>query len=752
MENCKVKFLLPVTLLLLVISSCREEIDHSAVTIDGIERMNDSIKMIYDYQTNFFENTYENDKRVELFKAKLNNSKQNLDGYFQLAIEYLNNGQTEQAIETSQAISRINPTFKKITKQTLIYHKFLGICYLRLAEQSNCIHNHNDEACIVPIKGGGIHIDKSGSEQAIDKYLEILSVDPNDMESRWLLNLAYMTLDGHPHDVPKEYLIPFPEQNTTVETLENIATKTGLDHDDLSGGVITDDFNNDGLLDIIISSWSFSGNVNYYQNNGEDGFKDVSEESGLSDVVGGLNIKQADYNNDGYIDFVILRGAWKPNVDWGIPSNSLMKNNGDGTFSDVTFEAGMYSRRPTQSAEWIDFNNDGFLDLYIANETTKSSKTKFPCELYKNNGDGTFTEVAGKYGVDYVGYFKGISSGDINNDGWPDLFISNLYGDNLLLLNEFDGNPSKPFMNIAKRAGVQLPFAAFPAWFFDFNNDGLDDLYVASFGKQAFMNQSGQLANDLLGKQVQTESNRLYMNLGNLTFADVTDDYFDMHALSTMGCNYGDINNDGFPDFYLGTGAPDYRAAVPNRFFTNMEGDRFEDQTFALGMGHIQKGHGIAFADLDNDGDQDVYAVMGGAFKGDNFANVLFENPGNSNNWIRMRLEGMEANRSAIGSKIKVLGIAEDGDSISIYKTVNSGASFGGNSLVAQIGLSSITEIVSVGIMWPNGSGVFTEYGPLTVNSAYYIKEGETPESVTLNTFQFNKDMQSEHHHHHSSN
>lgn len=749
MVKCKVNFWIPVILLLIVVSSCRDEVNPSTGTIDGIERMNDSIEMIYNHQTNFFENTYENDKRVELFKAKLSNSKQNIDGYFQLAIEYLNNGQTEQAIQTCREIARINPGLTQLTKQTLIYHKFLGICYLRLAEQSNCIHNHNDEACIVPIKGGGIHIDKSGSEQAIDKYLEILSVDPTDMESRWLLNLAYMTLDMHPHDVPEEYLIPIPEQSSNMKPLENIATKTGLDHDDLSGGVITDDFNNDGLLDIIISSWSFSGNVNYYRNHGEDGFKDVTEESGLTDVVGGLNIKQADYNNDGHLDFVILRGAWKPNMDWGIPSNSLMKNNGDGTFSDVTFEVGMYSRRPTQSAEWFDFNNDGLLDLYIVNETTTSSEKQFPCELYENNGDGTFTEVAGKFGVDFVGYFKGVSSGDINNDGWPELFLSNLYGDNMLLLNEFYDNPSRPFVNIAQSAGVQLPIAAFPAWFFDFNNDGFDDLYVASYGQQAFKNQAGQFANDLLGREVESESNRLYMNQGNLAFEDVTDEYFKMQALSTMGCNYGDINNDGFPDFYLGTGAPDYRAAVPNRFFTNINGERFEDQTFALGMGHIQKGHGIAFSDLDNDGDQDVYAVMGGAYKGDNFANVLFENPGNSNNWIRLRLVGVEANRSAIGSKIKVSGVNQEGDSITVHKTVNSGASFGGNSLLAQIGLADLYEIIAVEVMWPNGKGEYLDYGIMEINSTYFIKEGEVPQVMPVNSFSFKKTDKKVHEHHH---
>lgn len=724
----------------------------TAGNTEGTERMNDSIKMIYDHQTNFYENTYENDKRVDLFKAILKEADTDINNYFKLAIEYLNNGQTEKAIETSGKISSINPAFRKVTKETLVYHKFLGICYLRLAEQSNCIHNHNDESCIVPIEGGGIHIDKSGSEQAIDKYLEILTVDPTDMESRWLLNLAYMTLGMHPEEVPEEYLIPLPEQRPTIPRMENIATKTGLDHDDLSGGVITDDFNNDGLLDIIISSWSFSGKITYYQNNAEQGFEDVSEASGLANVIGGLNIKQADYNNDGHIDFVILRGAWKPNEDWGIPSNSLMKNNGDGTFSDVTFEAGMYSRRPTQSAEWLDFNNDGLLDLFIANETTKSSRTQFPCEFYKNNGDGTFTDVAGKYNVDLVGYFKGVTSGDINNDGWPELFLSNLYGDNILLLNEYYDKPSMPFINIAKEAGVQLPFAAFPAWFFDCNSDGWDDIYVASYGQQAFMNQAGQFANDMLGKEVQTESNRLFLNQGNLKFRDVTDNYFDMRSLSTMGCNFGDVNNDGFPDFYLGTGAPDYRAAVPNRFFTNIDGNRYEDQTFALGVGHIQKGHGISFADLDNDGDQDVYAVMGGAFKGDNFSNVLFENPGNSNKWIRVRLQGVESNRSAIGSKIRVHGITEDGDSIIVYKTVNSGASFGGNSLTAQIGLSNITEIVSLKIMWPNGSGKYTEYGPVAMNSAYFIKEGQSPEGIPVNTFQYNKNKKRGHHHHHNSN
>ena len=227
----------------------------------------------------------------------------------------------------------------------------------------------------------------------------------------------------------------------------------------------------------------------YYKNDGKGNFTNVTKSSGLSSVKGGLNLIQTDYNNDGYLDIYILRSGWMPERNWGIMPNSLLKNNGDETFTDVTIEVGLYSVTPSQSASWFDFDNDGDLDLFVANETN-SQREKFPCELFEND-NYTFKNVAANYGLNKVGYFKGVTTSDLNNDGWFDIYLSNLKGDNMYFESEVFNGKLLTFNEKAKYAGVTYPISSFPCWTFDANNDGHEDIYVASFDGTAFKDQSG---------------------------------------------------------------------------------------------------------------------------------------------------------------------------------------------------------------------------------------------------------------------
>ena len=162
-------------------------------------------------------------------------------------------------------------------------------------------------------------------------------------------------------------------------------------------------------------------------------------------------------------------------------------------------------------------------------------------------------------------------------------------------------------------------------------------------------------------------------------------------VVPAMGSNFGDLDNDGYLDMYLGTGTPSFSALMPNIMLRNDEGRRFQDVTAATGTGHLQKGHGVAFADLDNDGDEDVVINLGGAVPGDNYADALFEKPGAGagNNWISLRLVGVKSNRAGIGAKIRVrLKGAASGSALR-YREVSSGGSFGANSLMQHIGLGA---------------------------------------------------------------
>ena len=165
----------------------------------------------------------------------------------------------------------------------------------------------------------------------------------------------------------------------------------------------------------------------------------------------------------------------------------------------------------------------------------------------------------------------------------------------------------------------------------------------------------GDVAADYLGLPNHGTKPRLYRNRGDGTFADVTAAVKLDRVLHGMGCNFGDLDNDGWLDFYVGTGDPDLLTVIPNRMFRNAEGRVFQDITTAGGFGHLQKGHGVAFVDIDNDGDQDVFEKMGGAVTGDVYPSVLFENPGFGNHWLKLRLQGTRANRCAIGARVRVV-------------------------------------------------------------------------------------------------
>jgi hypothetical protein len=169
-----------------------------------------------------------------------------------------------------------------------------------------------------------------------------------------------------------------------------------------------------------------------------------------------------------------------------------------------------------------------------------------------------------------------------------------------------------------------------------------------------------------------------------------------------MGCNFGDIDNDGFLDFYLGTGGMSFEYLVPNLMYKNMDGKSFEDVTMSSRTGHLQKGHGISFADFDSDGDLDFFVEAGGAVPGDNAFNLLFTNPGHKRHWLNVRLIGTKTNRSALGAKIKATIIGSDGKSRSIYRTVGNNGSFGGNTLVEHFGLMDDKKVAELEITWPS--------------------------------------------------
>ena len=660
-------------------------------------------------------NIYANKKRLAwLQKQNFDNDiASKLQHKAVIANEMLNAGYPQQAIDQYNYVLNTIDSLQLNAPEEFINSvlDLLAITNLRLGEETNCLDGHNSESCIIPIRGSGIHRDKSGASQAIEIYKKLLSMQPNDFVYRWLINLAYMLKGDFPEGVPEQWLIPQLKTSESIEFPEfkEISSKIGLDHIGLAGGSITEDFDNDGDIDILASSWGNNNQIQLFINDGNGHFSNKTNESNLIGITGGLNIVHGDYNNDGFVDIFVLRGGWF-SEDGKIP-NSLLKNNGDGTFIDVTISAKVFSEFPTQTASWGDYNNDGLLDLIIGNETTNGPI--YNSELYHNNGDGTFTEKSRSIGLNIFGFIKAVVWGDIDNDGDQDLFVSRLGQPNSLYRNNGEkGNWS--FTDISNMAGVLEPIDSFPAWIFDYNNDGWEDIWVSGYD-----NSTGHVAMDYLGIPNDGETPRLYKNNKDGTFSNVTLETNMNHPLLTMGSNFGDINNDGFLDIYIGTGDPDYRSIQPNRMFINENGKKFKDVTFESRLGHLQKGHGVSFADIDGDGDLDIHAVMGGAYEGSVYQNTLYENPGNWNtNWIGLSLHGSQSNTLAIGARIEV--VLETGNSI--YRTVSSGGSFGGNTFQQMIGIGQNNKISSINIYWPK-SGESQVLNDLGINRWHYIIE-----------------------------
>ena len=567
-----------------------------------------------------------------------------------------------------------------------------GLVWMRYGETRNCVARHSPESCVYPLRGQGLHEDTEGSRRAIVFFELLARRFPDRATPRWLLHLARMTLGEKVQVPPGESFPRFP----------NIAGRLGLAFPNLAGSLVLEDFDNDDDLDLVVSSWDPRAPLRYFRNTGRGGFEEA--DAGLGGILGGANLVQADYDNDGFTDLLVLRGTWLDTA--GRHPRSLLKNR-NGVFTDVTFEAGLGEvHYPSEAAAFADYDNDGDLDLYVGNEHGEGLDA--PSQLFRND-QGRFTDVAKAAGVENRRYAKGVSWGDFDGDRFPDLYVSNLRDqENRLYRNNRDGT----FTDVGRPLGVTRPLASYSCWFWDFDNDGVLDLYVPSY-------QGGieAVAASYLGLPLPegTELACLYKGDGKGGFSEVAKSMGLTRPVMSMGANFGDLDNDGFLDFYLGTGYPEYEALMPNVMYRNVGGRRFADVSVAGGFSHLQKGHGVAFADFDQDGDADVFEQMGGAFKGDAAMNAVYENPGFGHHWIKLKLVGTTSNRSAIGARIKADGV---------YRHVNSGGSFGANPLRQEIGLGAAKVVERLEIFWP-ATGKTQVFTKVDVDRSYVITEGQ---------------------------
>ena len=575
--------------------------------------------------------------------------------------------------------------------------------YMRLGEELNCHLSNNRDSCLFPIRGEGVHQKREGATRAIEVLKGILDEDPDNLQARWLLNVASMTLGSYPGGVSRRDLIP-PEvfaSEYPLPAFENVAKQVGVDVYGLAGGAILDDFDNDGRLDLDGVPFGLRGPDAVLP---EPGRRHVRGPHGAGRPRGRDGRPEHD---PGRLRQRRLRrrrwccaaAGWAPSVRFPF---SLLRNKGDGTFTDVTKAAGLLAHlAPTQTATWLDYDGDGWLDLFVGNETRAGGfEEPSPCELFHNNRDGTFTNVAPGGGRRRRRLRQGRRERRLQQRRPTRPLRLGARGRQPALPQRRAASDQRGwrFTNVAEEAGVTEPINSFGAFFFDYDNDGWPDLFVAGWGSFEAKTMAADVAADYLGLPTPPRGDASTATTATAPSRTSPRRPGLYKVVPAMGLNFGDLDNDGWLDLYLGTGNPDFGTLIPNRMFRNAEGRAFQDVTTAGNFGHLQKGHAIAFGDVDNDGDQDVFEEMGGAFLADKAYSALYLNPGEGNHWLRLELEGVRSNRSAIGARIKVELETGSGTRY-LYRTVGSGGSFGCSPLRAEIGLKDAEGIASVEVL-----------------------------------------------------
>ena len=500
---------------------------------------------------------------------------------------------------------------------------------------------------------------------------------------QWNLRLAWLAAHGgYPGQLEDRYRLQVaPVAGESPVHFTDVGPRFGVDKQDRGRGSAWGDYDGDGRLDLFTTGIHTTHAL--YRNAGESGFIDVSVAAGLDDPHGGWGASCADYDGDGDLDLYVSRDAWE-----GGSPNSLFQNRGDGTFIEVGHLAGVDDSSDSFTHTWGDYDGDGYLDLYVANGVTGEGS---PNKLYRNQGDGTFSERAETAGVANLGKNLGVAFGDYDNDADLDLYVSDVGGANTLYRNEGDGT----FTDITPLAGVSSPGAgSYVTFFFDYNNDSHLDLFVSAFAYYESFVES-----QITGKGSGPSVPHLYRNNGDGTFTDVAKGRPLSRAVGSMGAGFGDVDYDGYVDIYLSNGGPNFNRLEPNFLYRNVGGEEFVDISESAGVGNLGKGHGVSFADYDGDGDLDLYAGLGGHYDGDTWPNSLYRNDGHGNHWLEVDLRGAGANSGAIGARL----VLRAGDLLQAAE-VSSGNGFGcTNSLPMEFGLGSRTRADELTIRWPSG-------------------------------------------------
>jgi hypothetical protein len=421
------------------------------------------------------------------------------------------------------------------------------------------------------------------------------------------------------------------------------------------------DYDNDGYVDLCVGN--YSGNNRLYHNQHDGTFLAITNGAIVNEGANqSYGVAWGDFNNDGFPDLFVGNGYGSGRT------NFLYRNNGNGTFTKITSGAIVSVSGNFAGCSWADYDHDGFLDLFVANDPAISGTSL----LYHNNGDGTFSKVSSIVAVQSLALAGAWA--DFNNDGLPDLFVANGFNTstpNFLYQNLGGGG----FKRVSGTNFVSAARGSVGAAWGDYDNDGFLDVFVANYG----------------------QSNELYHNNGNGTFTRVTTGSIVNDPAQSISTAWGDYDNDGYLDLFVGN-----RNGTKNFLYHNNGDGTFTRVTSGpITEGNDENG-GCAWGDYDNDGFLDLYVSNLGPNNGGPARAFLYHNTGNSNHWLKVKCVGVASNRMAIGAKVRVQTTI-NGVATWQLREMTTGDGFGSAALTAHFGLGDATNVDTVRVEWPSG-------------------------------------------------